>query len=41
MLKQTPIAAIKIGPRHRKDMGDLTTLAKSIRQWGRAKQRLR
>jgi len=32
MLKHIPIAVLKIGPRHRKDMGDLTTLAESIRQ---------
>jgi DNA modification methylase/ParB-like chromosome segregation protein Spo0J len=34
MLKEIKIAAIKIGSRHRKDMGDLTTLAESIRQEG-------
>jgi ParB-like chromosome segregation protein Spo0J len=33
-LKEIKIAAIKIGPRHRRDMGDLTTLAESIRQEG-------
>ena len=34
MLEHIPVAAMKIVPRHRKDMGDLTTLAKSIRQEG-------
>jgi hypothetical protein len=34
MLKLLPISAIKIGQRHRRDMGDLTTLADSIRQEG-------
>src|SRR6516225_3679269 len=34
MLKEIKIAAIKIGQRHRKDMGDLTALADSIRQEG-------
>jgi len=34
MLKELPISSIKIGPRHRKDMGDLRALAESIRQEG-------
>ena len=34
MLKQLKIADIKVGSRHRKDMGDLTSLAESIRQEG-------
>jgi ParB-like chromosome segregation protein Spo0J len=34
MLKEIKIAAIKVGSRHRKDMGDLTNLADSIRQEG-------
>ena len=34
MLKELKIADIKIGKRHRKDMGDLTSLADSIRQVG-------
>lgn len=34
MLKEIQISAIKIGSRHRKDMGDLTTLAESIREEG-------
>src|SRR5262249_56938627 len=34
MLKEIKIAAIKVGQRHRRDMGDLTTLADSIRQEG-------
>jgi hypothetical protein len=34
MLKELPIAQIKVGSRHRKDMGDLTSLAESIRQEG-------
>jgi hypothetical protein len=34
MLKEIKIATIKIGARHRKDMGDLTTLAESIREEG-------
>src|SRR6516225_6001493 len=34
MLKEIKIAAIKVGHRHRKDMGDLTSLADSIRQEG-------
>jgi ParB family chromosome partitioning protein len=34
MLKQLKIADIKIGKRHRKDMGDLTSLADSIRHDG-------
>ena len=34
MLKDVKIADIKIGKRHRKDMGDLTSLAESIRQIG-------
>ena len=34
MLKELKIADIKIGHRHRKDMGDLTSLADSIRQDG-------
>lgn len=41
MLKHIPIAALKIGRRHRKDMGDLTTLAESFRQWWKANRRLR
>ena len=34
MLKEIKIADISVGSRHRKDMGDLTTLAESIRQEG-------
>ena len=34
MLKELKIADIKVGQRHRMDMGDLTTLADSIRQEG-------
>ena len=34
MLKELKIADIKMGSRHRKDMGDLTSLAESIRQEG-------
>src|SRR5262249_1758169 len=34
MLKEIKIASIKVGNRHRKDMGDLTTLAESILQEG-------
>lgn len=34
MLKELKIADIKVGHRHRKDMGDLTSLADSIRQDG-------
>jgi ParB-like chromosome segregation protein Spo0J len=34
MLKEIKIASIKIGFRHRRDMGDLTALADSIRQEG-------
>lgn len=34
MLKDLNIAEIKVGTRHRKDMGDLTFLAESIRQEG-------
>ena len=34
MLKLLKIADIKVGSRHRKDMGDLTSLAESIRQEG-------
>lgn len=34
MLKELKIADIKVGHRHRKDMGDLTSLANSIRQDG-------
>jgi ParB family chromosome partitioning protein len=34
MLKEIKIADIKVGSRHRRDMGDLTTLADSIRQEG-------
>jgi DNA modification methylase/ParB-like chromosome segregation protein Spo0J len=34
MLKDIKIKNIKIGERHRKDMGDLTSLAESIRQEG-------
>ena len=34
MLKELKIAEIKVGNRHRKDMGDLTSLADSIRQDG-------
>lgn len=34
MLKELKIADIKVGTRHRKEMGDLSTLAKSIRQNG-------
>jgi ParB-like chromosome segregation protein Spo0J len=33
-LRDLKIAAIKVGPRHRKDMGDLTSLAESICQEG-------
>jgi ParB-like chromosome segregation protein Spo0J len=34
MLREIKIADIKVGRRHRRDMGDLTTLAESIRQEG-------
>lgn len=34
MLKELKIADIKVGSRHRKDMGDLSSLAQSIRQNG-------
>lgn len=34
MLKKLKIADIKVGKRHRRDMGDLTSLADSIRQEG-------
>src|SRR6516225_7787676 len=34
MLKELKIADIVVGDRHRRDMGDLTTLAESIRQEG-------
>jgi ParB family chromosome partitioning protein len=34
MLKEIKITDIVVGSRHRKDMGDLTTLADSIRQEG-------
>jgi hypothetical protein len=34
MLKEIKITDIKVGDRHRRDMGDLTTLADSIRQEG-------
>jgi DNA modification methylase len=34
MLKEIKITDIKVGQRHRRDMGDLTTLADSIRQEG-------
>ena len=34
MLKELKLADIKLGTRHRKDMGDLTSLADSIRQLG-------
>ena len=34
MLKEIKIADIRVGSRHRRDMGDLTTLADSIRQEG-------
>lgn len=34
MLKEIKIGDIKVGDRHRRDMGDLTTLADSIRQEG-------
>lgn len=34
MLKELLIADITVGDRHRKDMGDLTALADSIRQEG-------
>src|ERR1700704_3496959 len=34
MLKELKITDIKVGSRHRKDMGDLTSLADSIRQEG-------
>lgn len=34
MLKELPISSIKIGPRHRKDMGDLRALAESIQHDG-------
>jgi len=34
MLKELKITDIKVGSRHRRDMGDLTTLAESIRQEG-------
>jgi hypothetical protein len=34
MLEELKISAIKVGHRHRKDMGDLTSLAESIRREG-------
>ena len=34
MLKEIKITDINVGDRHRRDMGDLTTLADSIRQEG-------
>jgi hypothetical protein len=34
MLKEIKIASIKVGSRHRRDMGDLSSLADSIRQEG-------
>ena len=34
MLKELKITDIKVGGRHRKEMGDLTSLADSIRQEG-------
>ena len=34
MLKEIKIADIVVGSRHRRDMGDLTSLAESIRQEG-------
>ncbi|RLT12012.1 MAG: hypothetical protein DWI22_00185 [Planctomycetota bacterium] len=34
MLKELKIASIKVGTRHRKDMGDLKSLAHSIREEG-------
>ena len=34
MLKELKIDSIKVGSRHRRDMGDLTALAESIRQEG-------
>jgi ParB family chromosome partitioning protein len=34
MLKEIRIADIRVGPRHRRDMGDLSTLADCIRQEG-------
>ena len=34
MLQELKIASIKVGTRHRKDMGDLTSLAESIREEG-------
>jgi hypothetical protein len=34
MLKEIKIDSIMVGQRHRRDMGDLTTLAESIRQEG-------
>ena len=34
MLKEIKITDIRVGRRHRSDMGDLTTLAMSIRQEG-------
>ncbi len=34
MLKELKIANVRVGHRHRKDMGDLTSLADSIRQEG-------
>jgi ParB-like chromosome segregation protein Spo0J len=34
MVKEIKIAAIRVGQRHRRDMGDLTALADSIRQEG-------
>jgi hypothetical protein len=34
MLKEIKIANINVGSRHRKEMGDLTSLAESIRQEG-------
>ena len=34
MLKSLKISTIKVGSRHRKDMGDLTSLADSIKEEG-------
>ena len=34
MLKELKISDIKVGSRHRKDMGDLSSLAESIREEG-------
>jgi hypothetical protein len=34
MLKEIKIADITVGSRHRRDMGDLTTLADSVRREG-------